>query len=474
MQRAVIEAPRESGLAFAREDERDDLVETRQLGGRHRVEEAAEALVLFGELQHFSMRATELAPDLRDAVGRRAGDLTRVLVDLLADDLGKLGLNFIARIRALHLGRDDRQHAVAELPDVLGDERDADAARDDADNAAQDGADDALADGHGHARKLAAHDQQHGAREALAALDENLSGGDGRARLGRIDGELAAGVAAHGARDHAAVARPEEGLHALRDRLGRGTEPLLHAPADLVADATGDAEDGLLHSIGAEDTFGRRRGELLRRLLEGNGADQLRPARLLAHFADGDIHLAPEHVVDVVPPPGIAHDRRVVEIGEALRERRLRDAGDGRAECRLVADLALLVLGARHRNRLGHGGGRRLSGRRRLGGLRRVLARLRAERCLRDKGQEQPGNDGGPLQVRKEGRSLTFLSPHSCAGRKSDRPSCAEGLVNSALQYSCNTVGEQWQSRHAAECSLEERQRPVFCFFASKKDLMAA
>ena len=184
-------------------------------------------------------------------VGERAGDLLAHLV------LGGL---------ALHLLGDDGQHAVAEVPDVLGDQHHADHAGHGGDQPAQHRAEHALADARRHAGNLPPQHQHHGPGDTLLALDQHLAGGDLGAALGRIDGILAARIRAHHAGHRRAVAPPEEGLHALGRGAGGVDDGQLDALADLLADVRRDPLDALLDGIRAIDPLGGRCRQLLRAL----------------------------------------------------------------------------------------------------------------------------------------------------------------------------------------------------------------
>src|SRR5262249_51898747 len=165
---------------------------------------------------------------------------------LLADRFGQLLAYLVLGARGLHLARDDRQHAVAEIPDVLGDEHHADTPGDDGHDPGQQRTDDALADAGRHVAELAAYNQHHRAGNALAVLGEHLAGGKLRAGLARVDRVFLAGAGRHHAGDHRAIAPPEEGFHALGRRRSGVDGGKLDALSDLVAHARGPAPTGLL------------------------------------------------------------------------------------------------------------------------------------------------------------------------------------------------------------------------------------
>ena len=237
LERAVVEAAQDAGLAFAGEQQRDDLVEARQRGGRQGIEERLEFRVALGEAQRLGVGAAEVAPDLDDAVGGRGADLLDVAGDLLGEGLGQLLLHLVLVLFRLHLGGDDRQHAVAQVPDVLGDEHEADAAGDHRDEARQHAADEALADARRHVGELAAHQQHGGAGDAAARLTQHGARRHLGGALAGIERDVLAGVADDGARGGLAVARADKGLEAGERRLGRVLAGELHLLADLVADA---------------------------------------------------------------------------------------------------------------------------------------------------------------------------------------------------------------------------------------------
>ncbi len=112
----------------------------------------------FGEIEHFDVGAAEFLPDLGDALGGFGRDFLGVFADLLLDRLGQFDADFVLRVGGFHLVGDDRQHAVTEIPDVLGDQDDTDAAGHDGDETADERADDALADAARHVRHLPANE----------------------------------------------------------------------------------------------------------------------------------------------------------------------------------------------------------------------------------------------------------------------------------------------------------------------------
>ena len=135
-----------------------------------RIDEGFELRIALGEAEGLGVGAAEVAPDLDHAVGGRRADLLDVAGDLLGEGLRQLLLHLVLVLLRLHLGGDDRQHAVAQIPDVLGDEHEADAAGDDRDEAGEDAADDALADARRHVGELTAHEQHGGAGDAAARI----------------------------------------------------------------------------------------------------------------------------------------------------------------------------------------------------------------------------------------------------------------------------------------------------------------
>src|SRR6185295_9333511 len=236
MQRAVIEPPEHARFAFAGEDETDDFVEPWHVGPLDLVEEALEAVVALGEFEHLGVRPAEVGPDFHDAAGGSGADV----LDAVADVFGQHAREFVAHLVLggfrLHLLGDDRQHAMAKVPNVLGNQDEADPTRDHRNQPAQDRADDALANPRRNGGKLAPHDQNNGAGNTLTALEQDLAGRHLSAKLGRIDADLAAGIGADGARHGRAVAPPKKRLHALNGRSGRIRSGRFDALADLAAD----------------------------------------------------------------------------------------------------------------------------------------------------------------------------------------------------------------------------------------------
>ena len=235
--------------------------------GLHRLEEALEAVLPLGELHHLGVGAAELEPDLHHALGGLLGDLLDARRRICsAIDLASSSRTLSLVAFGLHLVGDDGQHAVAEVPDVLGDEDEADAARH-----------------HRHAggcrieptmrwpmreamlASCAAHHQHHRAGDAFAAFRS----APGRSRHGRrpCRGRCCIPCRRRSATMRAtvgAVAAAEKGLHALRRRAGRVDGGELDALADLLAERPSPGLDGLLHRLGAVDALGGGGGELLR------------------------------------------------------------------------------------------------------------------------------------------------------------------------------------------------------------------
>ncbi len=213
-----------------------------------------------------------------------------MLANLLAERARKLLLHLLARGIGLHLAGDDRQHAVAQLPDVLCNEDDTDAAGHHRDDASQNGADQPLAHAGSHVGELAPNDQHDGAGDALAPLLQHLAGRYLGGALGGVHREFLAGAAADHLGNGGAIALPEEGLHALGRWVGGVHRRLLDALADLLADGNREALDGFLDRLGPlVDPFRGRGGEVLRGLLGGKRFDELHPARLLAQLLDGGL-----------------------------------------------------------------------------------------------------------------------------------------------------------------------------------------
>src|SRR5262249_14011149 len=122
----------------------------------------------------------------------------------------------------------------------------------------------ALADARGHVGELPAHDQDDRTGDTLAALRQQLAGGNLRGTLVWIERVFLACAGCHHARDHAAVALPEEGVHALARWCGAVEARKLDALAYLAADARCQASDRRLDRLGAVDPLGGGDGEFLR------------------------------------------------------------------------------------------------------------------------------------------------------------------------------------------------------------------
>ena len=175
---------------------------------------------------------------------------------------------------------DDRQHAVAEVPDVLGDEDEADAAGHHRHEAAEDRADDALADARGHVGELPAHHQHHRAGDAFAAFDQHLAGGDLGAALDRVDAVFLAGAVGDDAGDGrrrsggrgrpACIAWRARPCRWWRARCACRSPCRGPSPAPSMAFFMG---------VGAVDPLGGGGGELLGLLARGQRRPQLEPAR---------------------------------------------------------------------------------------------------------------------------------------------------------------------------------------------------
>jgi hypothetical protein len=182
------------------------------------------------------MRPPELDPDFHDAVGGSGADV----LDAVADVFGEHAREFVAHLVLggfrLHLLGDDRQHAMAKVPNVLSDQDEADPTRDHRNQPAQHRADDALANPRRDGGELAPHDQNNGPGNTLTALEQDLAGRNLRAELGWIDAELAAGIGTDGARHGRPVAPPKKRLHALNGRSRRVRRGRFDALADLAAD----------------------------------------------------------------------------------------------------------------------------------------------------------------------------------------------------------------------------------------------
>ena len=188
--------------------------------------------------------------------------------------------------------------------------------------------------------------QDDGARQALAAFEENLAGGNLRGVARGIDLELPGGAAADDAGDGGAVAGSEEGLQAADRGLGRIHGRQLDALADVASDGGGDAFDRRLDGVGALiHALGRRGGELLGRLARGQQLEELPPARLVAQLLHGLVDAAVDDAVHIAAPPGLGDDRLVAHAGEAVLQRLKGQGLDGSAEAGLVARLAGFVLG---------------------------------------------------------------------------------------------------------------------------------
>lgn len=112
----------------------------------------------------------------------------------------------------------------------------ANSTRDHRDQPAQHRADDALTNPRRDGGELASHDQNNGPGNTLTALEQDLAGRNLRAKLGRIDAELPAGIGADSARHGGPVAPPKKRLHALNGRSGRIRRGRFDALADLAAD----------------------------------------------------------------------------------------------------------------------------------------------------------------------------------------------------------------------------------------------
>ena len=301
------------------------------------------------------MGAAEIAPYLDDAVGGRGADLLDVTGDLLGERLGQLLLHLVLVLLRLHLGGDDRQHAVAQIPDVLGDEHEADAAGDHRDEARQHAADDALADAGRHVGELAAHEQHGGAGDAAARLAQHGARRHLGGALAGIDGDVLAGVAGDGARSRLAVARADKRLQAGERRLGRVATGELHLLADLVADPDRQLLERGLDGVRAVDALGDRRRQLLRLLLVGERLQQVGPAGLLADFLDGEIDAVVDDLVHADAAPLVADGGAVIDAGDAGLQRPHRDALDGGLEGALVTRLAGFVVDLGQRLREGGG-----------------------------------------------------------------------------------------------------------------------
>src|SRR5262245_44510031 len=176
MQRAIIEPLEHTCFALTGEDETDEFVEPRHVGALDLIEEALEAVVALGEFEHLGVRPAELGPDFDDPGGGGGADV----LDAVADVFGEHGRQLVAHLVLggfrLHLIGDNGQHAMAKVPNVLGDQYEADPTRDHRYQPAQDRADDALANPRRNRGKLAPHNQNDCTGNAFTALEQDLAG----------------------------------------------------------------------------------------------------------------------------------------------------------------------------------------------------------------------------------------------------------------------------------------------------------
>ncbi len=134
-----------------------------------------------------------------------------------------------------HLVRNDRQNAVPQLPDVLGDEHETDAAGDDRDETRQHASRKALANAGGHVGELTAQQKDGGARHALGRVLQNCAGRDIGAALRGMESEIALGFRGDDTGDGRAVTRTEECAQALQRWTSRVLARCLDGAADLLA-----------------------------------------------------------------------------------------------------------------------------------------------------------------------------------------------------------------------------------------------
>ena len=276
-----------------------------------------------------------------------------MLVHLVGDRCRDLVAHFVLSRLGLHFTGDDRQDAVAEFPDILRDQDEADAAGDHRYQPREHAADDALTDPGRQIAELPADDQNGRACDPARRLLDDGPGRRLRRRLVGIDGQALPGVASQRFRHRCAVARADEGPEAVEQRRRRVHACDFDRLADLAGNTCRQVLDRDLDGVGTVDALGDAGRELLRHLIVGQGLQPLRPARFLLDVLDRQVDAAVDHPVEIGSPPLVGNERLVVDRAGALAQGIGRNADDRLPQAAVVAGLAGLIAAARHFGRQG-------------------------------------------------------------------------------------------------------------------------
>ena len=287
------------------------------------------------------MGGLELVPDLQDALGGAGTDVFQMRLQLLGNGSRDFRLDLGLGILGAHFSIDNRKNAAAHIPDILGDQDEANAARHHRNDLAEHRADHALADALGQICQRPARHQDHCARDQPFALDGEVGVGHvGATRAGGLLKRLAS-IVGHQQRHRCAIARPQEGAHT-GDRGRGGVERgQFDAAGNLFSDVGRDRLDGPVHFLRAIGPLRHRGRQSLRRFARGEALQQRRPAGLFLNLGDRLGHALIQRQVRARLAPGDIDQGGKFDPFQAFGDGRERQGVDGVAERFLVRHLAV-------------------------------------------------------------------------------------------------------------------------------------
>ncbi len=192
-----------------------------------------------------------------DTIGGVSGNLGDMVADLVGDGSGQFLLDLCLAFCRFQFVGDDREDAIAQVPNVFRNQHEAYATCDHRYEPGQNAAHKALTETTGHIADLAAHDENSCARDPACRLIENATRSDVAARGLCADFELFAGGAGDDARNRRPVARPQERFHAFNRRPGCIGRREFDATADSATDTGGEIFYRRLYRWRAVDPLGQ-------------------------------------------------------------------------------------------------------------------------------------------------------------------------------------------------------------------------